>query len=314
MPLHPLAAEALERMRAGGWQPRRTLTPQEARLQAKRLKVPSLAEPLLAVVERGIPGPADQMRIRVYRPSTGALPVLMFFHGGGWVLGDLDTSDNVCRRVAKEVDCLVVSVEYRLAPEHPFPAGLEDCYAATCWVAGASDELTSRPGPVAVSGISAGGNLAAAVSLKGRDEGGPDICHQLLVCPSVDVDFDRPSYIDNAEGYMLERGDMIWFWEQYVGCTDNVDPYAAPMLAESLHDLPTCHLITSEFDPLRDEGAAYASRLQEADVCTTYRCCEGMLHGGVLASPIPAGREAFEETCRLLRESFTSPSTNPRRS
>jgi acetyl esterase len=275
------------------------------------LRVLGPEEPIFAVEDRQVPSPAAELSVRVYRPREGVLPALMFFHGGGWVLGDLAMSDTICRRLANAADCLVFSVDYRLAPEHRFPAAVDDCYAATAWVAAYAEEIGADAERIAVSGVSAGGNLAAAVCLMARDRGGPAIVHQLLVCAVLDTDFTRISYIDNAKGYQLERGDMIWFWGQYLGdLALPIDQYAAPLQAQSLSGLPTAHVITAEYDPLRDEGAAYFQRLVDAGVGATYLNCEGMIHG-VLGSPIPAGRIAFDEACRLLQASFSRTASVP---
>jgi acetyl esterase len=270
-----------------------------------RTKAPPPDEPIHSIEHISIPGPECDLTLRIYRPKRGVLPALMFFHGGGWILGDLDTSDVACRRMAKEIGCLVVSVEYRLAPEAPYPAAVEDCYAAAHWVSQQGLEIGADPNLICVSGISAGGNLAAAVSLMARDRGTPQIRRQLLVCPCLDLDFETASYLDNAEGYQLERGDMIYFWDTYLGCRDELrdEPYAMPMRASSLANLPPAHIITAEYDPLRDDGEAYAKKLRQHGVHTTYVSLEGMVHG-VLGSPLPHARAAFLDACSLLRQAF----------
>lgn len=305
MPLHPEVQSSLQRLREMGWQPRRLMTPQEAREQAIRTKAPAPDEPIYSIEHVMVPGPECDLRVRIYRPKRGLLPALMFFHGGGWILGDLDTSDISCRRMAKEIGCLVLSVEYRLAPEHPYPAATEDCYAATHWVTQHGPEVGADPTRIAVSGISAGGNIAAAVCLMARDRGTPAIRRQLLVCPCLDVNFETCSYLDNAEGYQLERDDMIYFWDSYLGCREELrnESYAVPMRATTLAGLPPAQIITAEFDPLRDEGAAYAARLKRAGVHVTHTCLDGMVHG-VLGSPIPHAQEAFHDACSRLRQAF----------
>jgi acetyl esterase len=236
---------------------------------------------LAEVEDRRIPGAAGEIGVRVYRPEGRApLPALVYFHGGGWVIGSLETHDGACRELANRVGCVVVSVDYRLAPESRYPAAAEDCYAATKWVAGNAQALGVDPARIGIGGDSAGGNLTAVVALMARDRGGPALRHQLLIYPVTDADFGRPSYRENAEGYLLTTKAMEWFWGHYVpDPAQRAEPYAAPLRAKDLAGLPPAFVITAEYDPLRDEGEAYAKRLQQAGVPTRLQRYDGAIHG-----------------------------------
>jgi acetyl esterase len=265
-------------------------------------------EEVAKVEDRTIPGPSGvQIPFRIYTPSgQGPLPVLAYFHGGGWVIGNLETVDAPCRALANGAGCVVVSVDYRLAPEHTFPAAAEDCYAATRWVAEHAAELGGDPRRIAVGGDSAGGNLAAVVSLMARDRGGPALVFQLLVYPVTDYSYDTPSYQENAEGYLLTRGAMVWFWDHYLsGGQDGRHPHASPLRAESLANLPPALVITAEYDPLRDEGEAYAKRLEQAGVPVTLTRYPGMIHGFFqMGGVLEGGRRAITQAAEALRSAF----------
>jgi len=262
------------------------------------------------VADRQIPGPSGPLPIRIYRPGTGTRPVIVYFHGGGWVICGLDSHDAGCRALANATGAVVVSVDYRLAPEHPFPAPLEDCFAATGWVAAHGSELDVDPARLAVMGDSAGGNLAAAVCLRARDAGSPHIAFQVAVYPAVAGDLALPSQEENAEGYFLTRADMEWYWHHYVpDPADRANPLAAPLLAEDLRGLPPCHIVTAEHDPLRDEGEAYANRLREAGVPSTNTRYGGMIHGFFnMGALLPAAAQAFDDTAAVLRRALGSAS------
>ena len=242
---------------------------------------PGEPEAVAHVENRTLPGPAGEIPVRVYRPSSGkALPGLVYFHGGGFVLCNLDTHDGVCRSLANGAGCTVVSVDYRLAPEHPFPAAPEDCYAVTRFVAERGGELGIDPSRIAVGGDSAGGNLSAVVAQMARDRRGPSLRYQLLVYPVTDARFDTASYRDNADGYFLTANMMKWFWKKYLAVgADAENPYASPLRAKDLAGLPPGLCITAEYDPLRDEGEAYAARLREAGVAVATTRYDGMIHG-----------------------------------
>ncbi len=247
--------------------------------------MPGLTAPspeLASVTDRSIPTPSDSVNARVYTPlGAGPFPLIVFFHGGGFVLGNLDIDDSICRNLAAAAQCVVLSVDYRLAPEHKFPAASDDCLAVTRWAAreGAS-ALRIDPERIVVAGMSAGGNLAAVTALRIRDQGGPHLCGQLLGVPVTDYCVpETESYRSFATGYMLQRDEMVWFWDQYLNSRADADlAYAAPLRARSLTGLPPAFIATAECDVLRDEGEAYGRRLRDAGVDVTMRRYEGMVH------------------------------------
>ena len=251
---------------------------------------------------------AGTVPVRIYRPTgDGPFPVVMMFHGGGWVIGDLDTADCQSREVCRGVEALVISVDYRLAPEHPFPAAAEDCYAATLWAASNAGDHDGNPALLALAGDSAGGNLAAVVAQMLRDRGGPGVVFQLLVYPVTDgVHFDRASYRDNAEGYLLTAESMRWFWDHYVPTAqDRHNPYASPLLATDLSALPPALVMTAQFDPLRDDGEDYARALAAAGVDARFIRYDGFIHGFFAHTrTVDATREAMSAACAALRSAF----------
>jgi len=254
------------------------------------------------------PGPGGDIPIRIYRPNDDRdLPLLMWYHGGGWVLGDFDTGEYKCRKFAHEVGCVVVSVDYRLAPETPFPGAIDDCYTATTWAASAADTLGIDPTRIAVAGDSAGGNLAACVALRAR-ESGPDIAFQLLVYPVIEADFSRPSYSENATGYLLTESAMKWFWDCYVpNPADRKHPDAAPIHASDLSGLPPAFIITAELDPLCDEGEAYGDALKTADVDVVTQRYDGMVHAFYMLpteNPVEEIEAASNTSIEMLRRAF----------
>jgi len=237
--------------------------------------------PVVEVFDRPIPGPAGDIPVRVYVPGGAApFPVVAYFHGGGFVLGTIETHDCIARRLCRASNALIVSVEYRLAPEHRFPAALDDCMAATHWLADHAAELRGDRARIAVAGDSAGGNLAAAVALASRAEDGPGLSAQVLLYPVIDAACATPSFVQNAEGYLLSAAAMRWFWAEYLGPDGDPDSgYASVLRAPDLAGLPPALVITAEFDPLRDEGEAYAEHLGEAGNDVTMHRFDGMIHG-----------------------------------
>ena len=306
MPLDPQAKESLAQRAAAGLPAQHEVSPEEAR--AMQQAQPRIPGPAVAGIEDdAAPGPHGDVAVRIYRPDgAGPLPVTMWFHGGGWVVGNIETNDATCQALANAAGSIVVSVEYRLAPEHPYPIPLEDCYAATCWAAENAASFGGDPSRLAVAGASAGGNLAAAVALMARDRPGPRLAHQSLVYPVTDTDFERASYVENGDGYGLSYDTMRYFWECYLpDAADASDPYAVPMAAEDLSGLPSAYVLTAEYDPLRDEGEAYAERLREAGVPTALTRYDGMIHGFFNAA-IPFDRTwpAIDEAAGELRKAF----------
>jgi acetyl esterase len=262
-------------------------------------------QPVARVKDHRVPGQGGEIPLRLYHPGGDEpLPAVVFFHGGGWVVGNIETHDGYCRALAHAAGVIVASVDYRLAPEHPFPAGVEDAYAATCWVAKHASQLGADPKRLVVAGDSAGGNLAAAVALMARDRGGPTLALQLLIYPITDCNFETPSYRDNAEGYFLTRETMIWFWKHYLPSeADRRQAYASPLRAASLRGLPPALVLTAEYDPLRDEGEAYAQRLTDAGVSTKLIRYDGMIHGFVRRLRIfQAARTALHDVAAALRQ------------
>ncbi|HEX8968047.1 MAG TPA: alpha/beta hydrolase [Chloroflexota bacterium] len=306
MPLDPQARAALDMLSALGTPPVGSVPAPEARIAAARRPLPPGAA-VAHVDNRRIPGPAGDIPVRIYTPAGEAPhPVLVWFHGGGWVLGSLDSGDHTCRELANTAGCVVVSVDYRLAPEHKFPACPDDCHAAYRWVVDNAHAFGADPRRVAVGGDSAGGNLAAVVSLRARDAGDPPPVFQLLVYPVTDHDFERTSYRANAEGYQLTRTAMRWFWEQYVNQPEEMThPHASPMHARDLSGLPPALIITAEFDPLCDEGEAFGERLRQADVPVTVSRYDGMIHGFFGMFPtIDRGRDAVRQASDALANAF----------
>lgn len=311
MPLNPQARAYIEARSASGAPPLMQLSPDEARAASAAASGPKVE--VHRVEDRLVPGPAGsghEVPVRIYWPSADrGLPVLAWFHGGGWVRGSVEGSDPTCRLLANEAGAIVMSVEYRLAPEHRFPSAAEDCYAATAWLSEHADELGGDAARLAISGGSAGGNMAAVVALMAHDRGTPAIAYQLLVYPITDHDFERPSYRDNAEGYNLTRENMMWFWDQYAGpegsngSADRDDPHLSPLQAAGLAGLPPAHVITAEYDPLRDEGEAYAERMRDAGVAVTSQRYDGQIHGFFNQfGTIDDGRSAIEDSARRIRE------------
>ena len=306
MPLDPQIVAVMEAAAAMGLPPSHQVSPAEARVNSKA-RLRAVGPEVGAVQEVSIPGPDCDVPARIYTPAgAGPFPGLAWFHGGGWVVGDLDTADAAARNMCAGAACVVASVDYRLAPETRFPGPAEDCYAATQWLAANAAALNVDPGRIAVGGDSAGGNLAAAVALMSRDRGGCSLVFQLLVYPVTQRDFNRASYLENADGYQLTRDTMIWYWDHYLAAdADAANPYAAPLHAADLRGLPPALVLTAEYDPLRDEGEAYAAALQAAGVPTEAIRYDGLIHGffGMFAA-VDQARQAVERSAAALREAF----------
>jgi acetyl esterase len=308
MPIDPQAAALLDQLKAmGGPQLHELPVPMAREAMRAMVALQGEGEAVADISNRSIPGPHGDIPVRIYNPGGGApLPVLVYFHGGGWVIGDLETHDRICRALANGAACVVVSVDYRLAPEHRFPAAAEDCYAATVWVARNAADIGAEAAHLAVGGDSAGGNLAAVVALMARDRREPKLAFQLLVYPVTDGSFDTHSYRDNAEGYLLTREAMQWFWDHYVpDVAERTNPYVSPLRSRRLDGLPPALVITAELDPLRDEGEAYGAHLRAAGVPTQVTRYDGMIHGFFgMTALMDKARTAMNEAVRALRRAW----------
>lgn len=313
--LDPKVQEFLRQMEELGLPPLETLSPAEAREAARALRAMGGAEePVGAVEDREIPGPAGPIPVRIYRPDASASspsPALVYFHGGGWVIGGIDTHDGTCRALTRRTGAVTVSVDYRLAPENPFPAAVEDAEAAVRWLAAAGTDVGVDPQRIAVGGDSAGGNLAAVVARRCHHGRGPGLVFQLLVYPVTDLAHESASYRENGEGYFLTRSMMQWFRDQYLPDPAlRSHPDASPLLAESLEGLPPALVITAEYDPLRDEGEAYAARLRDAGVPAKVSRYAGMIHGFFsMGTLIPRADDAIREAAEALRAALRAPAS-----
>jgi acetyl esterase len=309
MPLDPKLAEARERRVRAAVPPLYTLSLEQARaadLAAIRAGAGE-PEPVYQVDDREIPGPTSALPIRIYRPSAATdLPVLVYFFGGGWTLGSLDTGDGVCRALTNAARCVVVAVGYRLAPEATFPAAVLDCHAGAAWAASNARAIGGDPSRVAVGGDSAGGNLAAAVTLLARERREPPLVGQLLVYPNTDYLADTPSLRDTTDEAMFNRTSVAWYWGHYLRHPDDgLNPLASPLRADDHSGLPPALVITAEYDPLRDEGELYARRLEQAGVPVRLSRYDGMAHGFfTMIGVVEAADAALAEAAAALRAWF----------
>lgn len=318
MKLDPQARALIERFTAAGAPPLYTLTATEARRAYRESRAALAAAPVHVdeVRELSVPGPAAVLRARLYRPraAENTLPGMMYFHGGGFIYGDIDTHDVVCRGIAQCASCTVVSVDYRLAPEHRFPAAVEDAFAATAWVAANAAALGIDPARLVVAGDSAGGNLAAVVAITARERGAPALAMQVLVYPTTDFAAETESISRFAEGYLLTRESIRWVKRTYLRDErDALDWRASPLRAGDFSRLPAAYIITAGFDPLRDEGRAYAERLAQTGVAVTHECFEGQVHGFlVMGGAVAAAGHAIQRIGQTLRMQFgTAPRLRP---
>jgi acetyl esterase len=305
--LHPDAQRVCDLIVAVGRPPMETLTPPQAReaYLASRAALQPDPEDVAEVVALEAPGPAGPIPMRLYRGNGAGpdrpQPALIYFHGGGWVIGDLESHDQVCRAFANAARCIVVAVDYRLAPEHKFPAAVDDAIAATRWIAGNGKRLGLDAGRLAVGGDSAGGNLAAVVALDARDRGGPPLVFQLLIYPSADMGLEWPSHKRHADQLPLRHSTMQWFVDHYLRDTkDRADWRASPLRAGSFERLPPALVVTAAFDPLCDEGEAYAKALQAAQVEVKLERFAGQIHGFLSMGRIVADSD------RLVRMAGTA--------
>ena len=312
MPVLPQVQALLDELEKQGLPPFDQMSVTQARVVALDFRgLQGEPENVAEIRDILVPGPAGALPVRIYHPSPGnKLPLVVYFHGGGWVIGDLEIVDKPCRALANASGCIVASVNYRISPETKFPGPAEDCYAATRWLAEHAKDVGANGRFLAVAGDSAGGNLAAVVSLMARDRGGPAISYQLLIYPvTAPAEGNKfASYRDNAEGYLLTKASMEWFWDHYLAsAADGKNPYASPLHASDLSRLPPAMVITAEFDPLRDEGQDYAKRLQQAGVKVKTSHYPGLIHGFFwTAGVLSAGKDVTAEIGNELRQQAAS--------
>ncbi len=285
--LHPQARALLDLMEQRQVAPIHTLSPAEARSVYRDRRAVTQPDPpqVASVQELHADGPHGPIELRLYRPTTtrdprSPLPVLVYFHGGGWVIGDLETHDTLCRQLANQAGCAVLAVDYRLGPEFRFPCAVDDCIAATRWCRAHAHRLALDPARIAVGGDSAGGNLAAVVALAARDAGDPPLRFQLLIYPATDMRRQAPSHTTNGQGYLLTRDTIAYFHDHYIDdATLDADWRASPLLHHDLSGLADAFILTAGYDPLRDEGLQYSQRLSEAGNRASHVCFERQIHG-----------------------------------
>ncbi|MBN1566486.1 MAG: alpha/beta hydrolase [Acidobacteria bacterium] len=309
MSLDPQARALLDQMTAMGAPPINELQVNEARQSLAAMSgMQGVPEAVAGMEDRTLPSGEGGIPVRIYTPAgSGQRPILVYFHGGGWVVGSVRDSDILCRALANASGCIVVSVDYRLAPEHPFPAAVDDAYQATVWAAENAAGFGGDGSRIAVAGDSAGGNLAAVVAQIARDRNKPALKFQLLIYPVTDAACDTPSYSENGDGYMLTRDAMQWFWGHYIrNDSDRINPLASPLRASSLSGLPAALVITAEYDPLRDEGELYANRMRAAGVPVELKRYDGMIHGFfTMGAMIDQGRLALQHAAAALRAALS---------
>ncbi len=311
--LDPQARKILDLLAASDMRSVETMSPIAARfmfdMKSDNLNLPALEVAAVEAIE--IPGPARAMRARLYRPpeaGDGPRPLRVFFHGGGYVIGSLKSHDPQCRHLCRGANCLVLSVDYRLAPDHKFPAAVDDAYAAVCWVAVNAAALGADPRRLAVAGDSAGGNLTAVSCQTALDRGGPDIALQAMIYPNLDIFADLPSHALFDEELVLTRPIVDWFMGHYLNDeADRTDLRFAPLRRESLAGLPPAVIVTAEYDPLRDEGAAYGERLEKAGVPVDYVCMPGQIHNFLIwGGAIDAAAVALDRIVAGLEDAFSA--------
>ncbi|MEC4724422.1 alpha/beta hydrolase [Shewanella sp. D64] len=288
MQLDPKVALFLQQLRDSGAQAYEDMTPAESRRlemnELVKVQASRMLEPIATIEHSFIPGPTADLPIRIYRPessNTDTLqPALIFIHGSGWVVSNIETNDHFSRALANRTGSVVIAINYQKAPEHKFPIPMDDCYASTLWIFEHAALLGLDAKRIGIFGDSAGGNLAAAVTLRLRDEAGPKLAYQVLVYPAVQYGWQTPSALANAEGYLLQQASMKYYWSHYLRSeADAKNPYCSPLGAQSHKDLPPTLIYTAEFDPLRDDGYFYAQKLRTCGVSVKYRCYNGVIHG-----------------------------------
>jgi acetyl esterase len=307
--IDPEARAYLEQTASLGLPPLAEQGAVEAR-RLNRLRAASLAgdvEQVAHIEDGSLSGPGGQIPFRLYSPAPDhTLPVLLYMHGGGWVVGDLDTHDSVCRALARRAECVVLALDYRLAPENPFPAAVEDAWTGLNWLRDHASDIGADADRIAVGGDSSGGNLSAVLAQRARDRGGPRLAAQVLIYPVTDCDFDTPSYRDAATGYGLTRDSMLWYWKQYLPDeAKRISPDASPLRAPDLSGLPPALIITCKLDPLASEGAAYAEALGSAGVRVEHLHEPDMIHGYIrMNGVVSRARKSWDDCGRFLLKEF----------
>jgi acetyl esterase len=303
MALDAATIRFLKQLTEGGGKPLHESTPDEARVYLSGLaELAGPAPEMQRVEDRTIDGPDARVTLRILVPVENPIGVLVYYHGGGWVLGSIDEYDTVARKLAERTSCAVVLVEYRLAPEHRYPAAVDDSYAALEWVGQNVKYIAGREVPLIVAGDSAGGNLAAVMAVRARARNGPPIALQVLIYPVTDSDFDLPSYADPENQLLLTRDGMIWFWDHYIpDSSRRSEPDASPLHTDNLSGLPPTVILTAEHDVLRDEGEAYAARLQEADVKVNLKRYSGQMHGFFTLLMLPGSELGFQQVVKAVK-------------
>ena len=310
MALHPQCKAFLDQLAAMGGRPLHELSPAEARSMVLPPDLAGPEQPVHRVDTRTIPGRSGPISVRVYVPTADPmLPALVYFHGGGFVLGNLDMADRPCRQLAHRAGCVVISVDYRLAPEHEFPAAADDALDVTRYVASHSVEFGIDPRRLGIGGDSAGANLATVTTIRARDEGGPQIAFQLLVYPLVDFNDESPSMTEYSDGHFLTRAGLEYFAGHYLrSAADRSHPHASPLRTADLAKLPPAFIITAECDPLRDQGEAYAAKLRQSGVPAVVKRYEGMIHPFFsLAGIIEGGQTAIADAATAVRQALAKP-------
>ena len=303
MGLDSATVKFLGQMAEGDGKPLHLMAPDEARAFGSAMaELAGPAPEMDRVTEVTVDRTDGEVRLRVLIPIENPRGVVVYYHGGGWVIGSIDESDTIARKLAERTACAVVLVDYRLAPEHPYPTAVDDSYAALEWVGENLAEIADAEAPLIVAGDSAGGNLAAVMAIRARDRGGPAIALQALIYPVTDSDFSRPSYASPENKLMLTREGMIWFWDHYVPeSSRRKEPDASPLHADDLSGLPPAVILTAEFDVLRDEGEAYAERLTEANVPTDLKRYAGQMHGFFSLLMLPGSELGFQQVVKAVK-------------
>lgn len=315
MPVNPKIQLFLDNLNALPMVPLEQITPEAYRsMENQSMNFPQQVESVERVEDRVLKLDGRDIPVRIYTPKGGEAPYpgLVYYHGGGWVLGNLDSHDPICRLLANEAKCVVVSVDYRLAPEHKFPAAVDDAYDSLEWIATQGEDFEIDPNRLAVGGDSAGGNLAAVACIIAKERNIPEVCHQLLLYPSTGFKEELPSLKENAGGYLLTAELMQWFRKHYFNNeTEILKPYASPVFYHDFNGLPSATILTAQYDPLRDAGSAYAVELETSGVNVTYKNYDDLIHGFAnFIGFVPEAKQALEDGTVSLKKAFESAENN----